>query len=260
MKSTTTFVCLGRRSWGRLQKRTVDLPAGISLSINNGDGIIEFTTRGLIATLADGTPPEIDEVTLNDSVHGKTRNIQVWPSGQVQAEYVIALANKREVTTRRYVDEGQTIKIYTDYGAISFRKADVRRITEVSGDQTLNIPPKSIVRRSSGPEPSDALNLPTQNKKMKGTDRANMGQKKNQAEENRLSEADLARLDEQYYDVDQRFDTLWQEYRHQVRTRVPTQELAKYNQQPFKLDQTWQALKKKVRRQTDPNTLPVWAQ
>ena len=67
-----------------LQKRTVDLPSGISLSINNGDGIIEFTTRGLIATLADGTPPEIEDVTLNDSVHGKTRHIQVWPSGQVQ--------------------------------------------------------------------------------------------------------------------------------------------------------------------------------
>ena len=67
-----------------LQKRTVDLPSGISLSINNGDGIIEFTTRGLIATLPDGTPPEIEDVTLNDSVHGKTRNIQVWPSGQVQ--------------------------------------------------------------------------------------------------------------------------------------------------------------------------------
>lgn len=64
--------------------RTVDLPSGISLSIDNGDGIIEFTTRGLIATLTDGTPPEIEEVTLNDSVHGKTRHIQVWPSGQVQ--------------------------------------------------------------------------------------------------------------------------------------------------------------------------------
>ncbi len=67
-----------------LQKRTVEMPAGISLAINTGDGIIEFTTRGLIATLPDGTPPEIEDVTLNDSVHGKTRNIQVWPSGQVQ--------------------------------------------------------------------------------------------------------------------------------------------------------------------------------
>ena len=26
----------------------------------------------------------IEQVTLNDSVHGKTRNIEVWPSGQVQ--------------------------------------------------------------------------------------------------------------------------------------------------------------------------------
>jgi type II secretory pathway pseudopilin PulG len=42
-----------------LQKRTVDLPSGNSLSINNGDGIIEFMTRGLITTPADGTTPEI---------------------------------------------------------------------------------------------------------------------------------------------------------------------------------------------------------
>ena len=48
--------------------------------------------------------------------------------------------------------------------------------------------------------------------------------------------------------------------RQQVRAKVPAQELAKYNQQLFKLDQTRQALKKKVRRQTDPNTLPAWAQ
>ncbi len=182
----------------------------------------------------------------------------------VHAEYVIELANKREVTTRRYVDEGQTIKIYTDYGAISFRKADVRRITQVSADGTLNIPLESIARRSRGPEPSDSrnppTNLPAQNKKLKGIDTAKTGQKKNPAEAHRLSEADLARLDEQYYDVDQRFDTLWQEYRQQVRAKVPAQELAKYNQQLFKLDQTRQALKKKVRRQTDPNTLPVWAQ
>ena len=67
-----------------LQKRTVDLPSGNSLSINNGDGIIEFTTRGLLATPADGTTPEIEEVTLNDAVRGETRNIEVWPSGQVQ--------------------------------------------------------------------------------------------------------------------------------------------------------------------------------
>ncbi len=182
----------------------------------------------------------------------------------VRAEYVIELANKREVTTRRYVDEGQTIKIYTDYGAISFRKADVRRITQVSVDGTLKLPLESIARRSSSPEPSASrnppTNLPARNKKLKETDTTNTGQKKNPAEEHSLSEADLARLDEQYYDVDQHFDTLWQEYRQQVRAKVPAQELAKYNQQLFKLDQTRQALKKKVRRQTDPNTLPAWAQ
>lgn len=67
-----------------LQKRTVNLPSDVSLSINNGDGIIAFTTRGLIATLADGTPPAIEGVTLKDAVHSETRKIEVRPSGQVR--------------------------------------------------------------------------------------------------------------------------------------------------------------------------------
>ena len=58
-------------------KRTVDFHSSLSLTVDQGDGIIEFTTRGLIAAMADGTPPEIEEISLHDSKYGTTRNVQV---------------------------------------------------------------------------------------------------------------------------------------------------------------------------------------
>lgn len=63
--------------------RRVDLPPGISINVESGDGIIEFDTRGLVASLPDGTA-EIEELTLHDTKQGRTEQIQVWPSGQVQ--------------------------------------------------------------------------------------------------------------------------------------------------------------------------------
>ncbi len=61
----------------------VVLPAGISLTVVAGDGVIEFDTRGLIARPLDGSPPEIEMVRLSDNRAGDTRELQVWPSGQV---------------------------------------------------------------------------------------------------------------------------------------------------------------------------------
>ena len=41
------------------------------------------------------------------------------------ADFVIEFTAGRQVTVRRYVDEGQTIKVYTPQGTIGFRKDDI---------------------------------------------------------------------------------------------------------------------------------------
>jgi Tfp pilus assembly protein FimT len=62
----------------------VDLPDGISLTVQDGDGVVEFNTRGLIEPNAGGSVAEIERLTLTDSRDGRTQQVEVWPSGQVQ--------------------------------------------------------------------------------------------------------------------------------------------------------------------------------
>lgn len=62
----------------------VDFPAGISLSVEEGDGLIEFDSRGLVLPNPDTGLPEVEEIAITDSLHGQdTVTIEVWPSGQV---------------------------------------------------------------------------------------------------------------------------------------------------------------------------------
>jgi len=64
-------------------EQTVDLPYGISITEGAGS-MIEFTTRGLLASESDGTPASVISVTVYDSDHSQSKTIEVWPSGQVQ--------------------------------------------------------------------------------------------------------------------------------------------------------------------------------
>lgn len=61
----------------------VDLPDGISLTVQNGDGVVEFNTRGLVEPNDDAVA-EIERITITDSRDGRTQQVEVWPSGQVQ--------------------------------------------------------------------------------------------------------------------------------------------------------------------------------
>lgn len=62
----------------------VDLPDGISLTVQDGDGVVEFNTRGLIEPNPGDAVAEIERLTLTDSQDGRTQQVEVWPSGQVQ--------------------------------------------------------------------------------------------------------------------------------------------------------------------------------
>lgn len=63
---------------------SIDLPADISLGVTAGDGIIEFTSRGLVVPRPTDQIAEIEEITLSDAASGRTEQIEVWPSGQIQ--------------------------------------------------------------------------------------------------------------------------------------------------------------------------------
>ncbi len=61
--------------------RQVDLPQGVSISAGAGE-VIEFDTRGLLTPDPDGTPPGVITIRVEDE--NSSKEIQVWPSGQVQ--------------------------------------------------------------------------------------------------------------------------------------------------------------------------------
>lgn len=63
---------------------TIDLPTNISLSVTGGDGIIEFTSRGLVVPRPDDGVAEIEQITISDTANGRTQQLEVWPSGQIQ--------------------------------------------------------------------------------------------------------------------------------------------------------------------------------
>jgi type II secretory pathway pseudopilin PulG len=61
----------------------VELPQGVMITEGAGEEI-EFTTRGLVAPLPDGTPAGIVTIRLSGEGEESGRAIDVWPSGQVQ--------------------------------------------------------------------------------------------------------------------------------------------------------------------------------
>ena len=68
---------------GAFAEQEFELPIGITISEGAG-ARIEFTTRGLLAPLPDGTPADVVTIRLSTSGESQSEAIDVWPSGQVQ--------------------------------------------------------------------------------------------------------------------------------------------------------------------------------
>src|SRR5581483_620710 len=58
----------------RFPAQTVELPHDVSVSEGAGS-VIEFTTRGLLADQADGTPAAVVSITLDDAHHNETKTV-----------------------------------------------------------------------------------------------------------------------------------------------------------------------------------------
>ena len=63
--------------------REIELPSGVTITEGASEEI-EFTSRGLLAPLSDGTPPDVISIYLSSASESRSEAIEVWPSGQVQ--------------------------------------------------------------------------------------------------------------------------------------------------------------------------------
>lgn len=64
--------------------KVVDLPPGFTITVNSASPapIAEFDGRGLLVPFSTGSPGIVTVVIIDSK--GKTEQIQIWPSGQVE--------------------------------------------------------------------------------------------------------------------------------------------------------------------------------
>jgi hypothetical protein len=166
---------------------------------------------------------------------------------QARADFIIKFTDSGQVIVHRYVEEGQTIKIYTPQGTISFRKDEVERITEVDASQSMSMPLESVSTVS------------TSSTDVKDSDKITKPEEGKTAGANDTSSAAIERIDSQYQEVEQEFNKLWekdvQDANAGASEEVLTENRSKLNQ----LSNERHKLIEDVRR-VAPDNLPTWAQ
>jgi hypothetical protein len=166
---------------------------------------------------------------------------------QARADFVIKFTDGGQVIVHRYVEEGQTIKVYTPQGTISFRKDDVARITEVDVSQSMSTPLESVSAASPSStdvEDSNKTTKPEEAKTARASD---------------TSSAAIERIDSQYQEIEQEFNKLWEKDVQDVNSGASEEVLTENRN---KLNELSNERRKLVNdaRQVAPDNLPTWAQ
>jgi len=171
-----------------------------------------------------------------------------------RANFLIEFADGRQVTVRRYVDEGRTIKIYTAQGTISFQKEDIKCITKGKAHQGANIPLEADLERPSAGSGTDVSEM----RKSATADKLNSAEERAVGQEIAISRAELKRIDAQYQDVDRQTDALWEKHVQDLESGAPEEMLAENRRRLQELNREWHKLIKTARR-LDPDQWPTWA-
>ncbi len=177
---------------------------------------------------------------------------------QARADFIIKFTDSGQVIVHRYVEEGQTIKVYTPQGTISFRKDDVARITEVDASQSMSVPLENVSAvftpsaKMSTPAPSGSQN-------MTDSDKTTKPEGGNTTGTTDTSTTTLERLDGEYQEVKQEFDRLWEKHLQDVDSGTSEEVLAENRNRLTQLSNEQHKLVDDARRAA-PDNLPTWAQ
>ena len=166
---------------------------------------------------------------------------------QARADFIIKFTDSGQVIVHRYAEEGQTIKIYTPQGTISFRKDDVARITEVDASQSLSTPLEAVsavFTSSTDMEDSGKTTKPEEGKTAGASD---------------TSSAAIERIDGQYQEIEQEFNKLWEKDVQDANSGASEEVLAENRDKLNQLSNERHKLIKDARRAA-PDDLPTWAQ
>ena len=173
---------------------------------------------------------------------------------RVRADFLIQFVDNTRVAVHRYVEEGRAIKVYTPQGAISFRKEDVARITEIDTNRSMILPLETVYATlsPSGQEPAPAASGE------QGTPgRDKVTGEMTAAKDN--TAAKVEHLNTAYKDVEQEINELLTKHSHDMELGASEETLAEDRR---RLDELNNERHKFIAdmRQTVPDDLPAWAQ
>jgi hypothetical protein len=166
---------------------------------------------------------------------------------QARADFVIKFTDGGQVTVHRYVEEGQSIKVYTPQGTISFRKDEVERITEVDAGKSMSTPLEAVSTVSTS-----STDAKDSNKTIKPEEGKTAGASD-------TSSAAIERIDGQYQEVEQEFNKLWEKHVQDVDSGASEEVLSENRDKLNQLSNERHKLVEDARRAV-PDELPAWAQ
>lgn len=182
------------------------------------------------------------------------------PPVTARADFIIEFTDGRHVTVGRYVDEEQTIRVYTPWGVIGFRKEDVKRITEADTNQSMDTPLEMVRVRPSVPTQASSPDPLGDKEKAEVLGSADKAGKERAAEGGKATEAEREHIDQQYQDSTEEFNELWKEHIEKISSGIPETALQENLRKLDELDRERRELIRAARQQVDPDNLPTWAQ
>jgi hypothetical protein len=176
---------------------------------------------------------------------------------QARADFIIKFTDGGQVTVRHYVEEGQTIKIYTPHGTISFRKDEVARIIEADASQGMSTPLETVSAVSTSS--AESTPAPSGSQNMTDSDKTAKPDGGNTTGTTDASLTTMARLDSEYQGVEQEINKLWEKHLQDVDSGASEEVLAENRNRLNHLSNERHKVVDDARRAV-PDDLPTWAQ
>ena len=177
---------------------------------------------------------------------------------QAQADFIIKFTDGGQVIVHRYAEEGQTIKIYTPQGTISFRKDEVESIAEVDASQSMSTPLETLSAVSL-PAAKMSVPAPSESQHIEDSDKTSKPEGGNTTGTADTSTTTLEKLDGEYQEVKQEFDRLWEKHVQDVNSGASEEVLTENRNRLSQLSDEQHKLVNDARRAV-PDNLPTWAQ
>ena len=177
---------------------------------------------------------------------------------QARADFIIKFTDRGQVTVHRYMEEGQTIKIYTPQGVIGFRRKDVEQIIAVDTSHSMSTPLETV-SATLAPLGQESVSVPLGGQKTTDGDKATKTEGGSTAGASGAAATAAERIDDQYQEVEQEFTKLWEKHVQDVDSGASEEVLAENRQKLNQLSNERHKVIDDARRAT-PDDLPTWAQ